>query len=121
MSYCRWSSDDWMCDLYVYEAEDGFYIHVASNKYVTEIPKVPGWNEVSSDEWFKAYQKQMSVVEVAESKPIGGIYDGQTFVCDTAQATLDKLKDIKEHGYNVPQFVFDSLQEEINEGNSLES
>lgn len=29
MSYCRWSIDNWRCDVYVYEGEGGWATHVA--------------------------------------------------------------------------------------------
>ena len=115
MSYCRFSSDNWKSDVYVYEGSNGFNIHVAGMRYTTEIPKVLPYSEVSHDEWFASYQKQMEVIQKAESKKIGGIYDGEAFVFDDAQSTIDKLQDIKEHGYNVPQFAIDSLQEEISD------
>jgi len=127
MSYCRWSSDNWMCDVYVYEAEIGFTIHVAGSKYVDEIPKVPPMPHEGTDEqwdeWFKLYNAQMEAVKKSAKnmKKIGGIYDGQTFICDDQKATIEKLRDIKEHGYNVPEFVFESLQEEIDETSKLES
>ena len=120
MSYCRWSSDDWMCDVYVYEAEDGFTIHVAGSKYVTEIPKVPSMPHNGTEEqwadWFQKYNHQMEVVKNAKMEKIGGPYDGQDFIFITIQEAYNKLKDIKEHGYNVPQFVFDNMQDEITEG-----
>lgn len=40
MSFCRWSSDDWACDVYAYESEEGFIIHVATAEKA-EIPFLP--------------------------------------------------------------------------------
>lgn len=40
MSYCRWSSMDFKCDLYIYEAEDGIAIHVASNRVIGDVPAI---------------------------------------------------------------------------------
>lgn len=34
MSYCRWSSDNWKCDLYCYEDANGYITHVADNRIV---------------------------------------------------------------------------------------
>jgi len=40
MSYCRWSSDNWMSDVYVYEScFDKFVIHVAGRRRA--IPPIP--------------------------------------------------------------------------------
>lgn len=42
MSYCRWSTDDFLCDLYIYEHYEGFWaIHVASIRRVYHKPLPP--------------------------------------------------------------------------------
>ena len=41
MSYCRWSSDDFRCDLYIYESAAGFVIHVAANRVEWDPPTSP--------------------------------------------------------------------------------
>ena len=49
MSYCRWSTDNFKCDLYCYEdVNGGFTTHVASNR-----PSPPYPYEGSYDEFFK--------------------------------------------------------------------
>jgi hypothetical protein len=35
MSYCRWSSDNFDCDLYCYESSEGFVTHVAGARWRT--------------------------------------------------------------------------------------
>ena len=40
MSYCRFSSDDYGCDAYVYEdVSGGFTIHLAGRRYLGDVPK----------------------------------------------------------------------------------
>ena len=40
MSYCRFSSEDFSCDVYVYDdAMGGTTVHVAGNRYVGDVPK----------------------------------------------------------------------------------
>ena len=42
MSYCRWSSDDFQCDVYVYESvAGGFVTHVAANRVVFRMNCLP--------------------------------------------------------------------------------
>jgi hypothetical protein len=42
MSYCRWSSDNWKSDVYVYEGDVGYVIHVASRRRArSPIPTLP--------------------------------------------------------------------------------
>lgn len=41
MSYCRWSCDDFECDLYCYsDVSGGWTIHVAANRHVGKAPSV---------------------------------------------------------------------------------
>lgn len=111
MSYCRFSSDDWTCDVYVYEAAEGVCIDVASARHVG-IPKLPPFE--NTNEWWTKYQDQMKVVSSAELVDIGLPLDGKDFYGLAYQEAFDKLTEIKSLGYNVPNYVFEALQEDIN-------
>lgn len=116
MSYCRWSSDNWHCDVYSYaDCEGGFTTHVANNRIVGDIPEVPNMLEVDSNIWFKAYQRQMDFLDKAKHKFIGLPYDGDTFNDPDLSSFLIRLKDLKEIGYNVPSWVIEEVQAEINQ------
>jgi hypothetical protein len=119
MSYCRWSSDDWKSDVYAYESERGYEVHVAGNHYTSEIPPLPEWSEVTHDEWFAAWKAQMEAVKKTEREKIGGEYDCKDFLFATLQEFLDGLKDIASKGYHVPSWTLEAIQEEIDEGNLL--
>ena len=67
MSYCRWSSMDFKCDLYVYEASDGIVIHVASNRVVGDVPVID-WS--SAETLHSTYKAQMEFLDTAEREPI---------------------------------------------------
>lgn len=44
MSYCRFSSDNWKSDVYVYDAGYAYVIHVAGKKrLIAPIPELPIW------------------------------------------------------------------------------
>jgi len=94
MSYCRWSTDDFRCDLYVYEASDGIYVHIAGSKHnlpTDAFPeKVDFW---SVDDYFDMPEEEraalveryvartnkvMEIIHDAPRVPIGGPYDGHT-------------------------------------------
>lgn len=53
MSYCRWSSDNWRCDVYVYEScSGGWLTHVAGQKRVLPpIPDLPWRIGVAVHRW----------------------------------------------------------------------
>jgi len=81
MSYCRFSSNNFSSDLYIYESIDaGFVIHVASSRFIGDIPKVPALNSgISADDFFKAHEKQMKFLENAKSEDIELPYAGESF------------------------------------------
>ena len=113
MSYCRFSSDNFKCDVYVYEdVMGGFTIHVAASKIIGNAPELPNITEVSNDEYFKAYEAQMKFMETVKHEKIGLSQDGKAFNIATAKECADKLLELKAIGYNVPQYAIDALIEE---------
>ena len=115
MSYCRFSSNNCKCDVYAYEAESGFTVHVAASRLVDEIPPLLHILSTPNEEWFASYQKQAEAIRKSPHKNIGGIYDGKSFSFDTLPELLACLLDIREHGYIVPDFVIEDIEEEIKE------
>lgn len=113
MSYCRWSSYNWKCDIYAYEGEDGFITHVARNRIVGEVPNIPYTLDI--EDFTKAYQVQIAFLETAQREPIGLPYDGQTFTDGDLQCFLVRLLCLKTCGYNVPDWVIANVREEMKE------
>lgn len=118
MSYCRFSNDDYQCDVYCYASVSGGYVtHVASNRPIldgTLPPPVP-WEKGNDDAWFARHEAVMAWMEKAERKPIGLPYDGESFDDTTASDAADRLQMLKTTGYNVPQYAIDLLREEAGE------
>lgn len=113
MSYCRFSSDDYQCDAYVYEDGMGvFNIHLANNRVVGDIPKMPSLTECTSDEFLKAYKKQMKFMNTALSEPIILKYHGETFRTDTARECAEALIRFAKIGYHIPPYAIRTLLEE---------
>ena len=112
MSYCRWSSDDFKCDIYCYESETGYQVHVATKLVIGDIPPID-WS--SHELMFKTYREQMDFLETAQRKDIGLPYDGQSFCFEDAGEAATLLEHLKEIGYNVPQSAIDTLWEKIYE------
>lgn len=117
MSYCRWSSDGFKCDVYVYEdVSGGWTCHVASRKVVNfhEAPPQPGFIlEEDKEEWMVKHRAYMHWLENdAIRENIGLEFDGRTFNTDTATEMGNSLHMLKEMGYQVPQYAIDSLWEE---------
>ena len=116
MAYCRWSSDDWLCDLYCYEdVSGGWTTHVAGNRVVGEIPKAPmSMLQEEPDEWMIAHKNQMSFLETAKRKEIDLPHAGESFNDATLEDFLARLLELREVGYRFPDSVLETVKEEIN-------
>lgn len=114
MSYCRWSSDDGQCDVYVYaDVSGGYTTHVASARvFFTE--KLPEKCQDGSVEgWVDRQRKVMEISMRSEKRVIGLQYDGQSFNDETGIECSERLIAIRAAGYNVPQYAIDALREEV--------
>ena len=113
MSYCRWSSDDWKCDIYAYESGEGYVIHVAGRKRVGDIPTVPNILETEPEEWGEAYRKQLRALEAIPLVDIDLPFAGETFVEPTLQSFHDRMMELRRTGYHIPDYVMFGIQEEM--------
>ena len=118
MSYCRWSSDDFQCDVYVYgDVYGGWCTHVAGNRPVfkTALPEPVTWNpddDASMRAYFERHQVVTGMIRDATRVPIGLPHDGATFDDPTPGACADTLQMLRASGYQVPQYAIDELREE---------
>jgi hypothetical protein len=117
MSFCRMSDDNWKSDVYAFEDDGGFVVHVAANRLVGDIPEVPYILDVGPEVWGKAHQAQMTAVSAAERAPIGGPHDGESFRYATLRELHDGLLQLRADGYRVPQFALDDIANELSEEN----
>ena len=116
MSYCRWSSDDFQCDVYTYESvSGGWYTHVAGMRYDFKEP-LPGSVDFSDpDAWFKRYQEVNAIIDKSERVQIGLPHDGETFIDETPGDAAKRLLWLRGVGYTVPQYAIDELEREERE------
>lgn len=126
MSYCRWSSEDWSCDLYVYEdVHGGWTSHVAGNRpvFAEPLPAPVNFPEVTSEEnpeqferearaWVAREKEVMDMLDDATRKPIDHPDAGSTFNDPTPGACADRLEKWRSEGLNVPQYAIDRLRAE---------
>jgi hypothetical protein len=113
MSYCRWSSDDFACDVYVYaDIQGGYTIHVAGRRHVRKPnPPSPPFSLLKENigEWQKQNTASGKDLDTIPLKKINGPFDGKSFNEPTPREAADKLREIQKAGYNVPQYVIDRL------------
>jgi hypothetical protein len=117
MSYCRWSSSNFACDLYVYEdSGGGWTVHVAGFRIVDKVPPViyPVDQSVEAlDRFVVSHAAQMQAVMGAKHEPIGLPHDGESFYSlPTAAACADKIEELIAMGYRAPAYVVRDLREE---------
>lgn len=113
MSYCRFSTDDFQCDLYCYESVNGNYeTQVASNRFRFKIP-LPEKVDVGTNEWFKRHDKIMEMVKHADKVKIGLPYDGKYFSDSNIEDFYNRLLELKRVGYQFPDYVLEQVKSEI--------
>lgn len=143
MSYCRFSSDNWRSDVYVYEhCDGGFVTHVAGRKRAfPPIPQMPiswipnfgakfviaerrfvyptRWHSLAANVFGRIYalwhRVSMWSVGVIPLKDIGLPHDGEAFSDETPGECADRLESLRALGYHVPQSAIDALRQEAAE------
>lgn len=145
MSYCRWSSMNWRCDVYVYEScSGGWMTHVAGRRRaVPPIPDLPlslvpnfggTWNQETREfdyptRWRKVAARMffgfwawwhnrihMGSLHLIPLRPIGLPHDGESFNDDTPGECAERLQRLRQLGYIVPQRTIDALLAEDADG-----
>lgn len=118
MSYCRLSTDDFQCDLYIYECvTDQWMIHVAARKVVYKEPlPEPVELDTHDKESWKAWFDRRGIVDAilkrTELVPIGLPYDGKTIAVDSPGECADAVEMLLALGYRAPAHVVDELRKE---------
>ena len=119
MAYCRWSSDNYRCDIYCYDdVLGGITTHVARYRVVGEVPPAPVSLLLDGkvEEFQRALKKREEFFETCERVPIGLPYDGHDFNDADLESFLERLLHLKGLGYNVPDWVINNVRELRNDG-----
>jgi len=127
VSFCRWSSMRFKCDLYCYEHVDGTYTtHVATNKVWTYVPPMApftilkyGW--LGWLVWKAAYNIQMFSLKHGLRRELKGPYAGMTFKDETPEEFKETLLMLRKEGYRFPDSVLTAVQEDIDERSKVGS
>ena len=117
VSYCRWSSNNWDCDLYCYEdVSGGFTTHVAGNRIDGQIPQ-EDWTLIKDNpgKFMEQHAAQMKFLETCTRSKIGLPHDGATFNDPDLESFLGRVLELQAMGYHVPPYVAESIREEIAE------
>ncbi len=113
MAYCRFSTDDFQCDVYVYEDVDGGYtIHVAKICLVYNDPIPPKVPMSDIDAFIERRTIMDEIYKCADEAPTPLQYAGKSFNYDTATDAAAFLQELKHLGYRVPDSVIKDLIDE---------
>lgn len=115
MAYCRWSTDDYQCDLYVYaDVSGGYTIHVAGGRYLFKEPLPPPVSFMTDiPEWVERHNKVMAMCEAADQEKIDLAYAGDSFYGYSAEQAVDTLRMLHGLGYRFPcDEVTEAIQED---------
>lgn len=118
MSYCRWSSDSFRCDVYVYESEQGFETHVARTRVILPAnvvaPSVLSLVDgtLSPEQFCAANNAFHEALDAAPKVAIEHPEAGASFVHDTPGECADNLSRLAVEGFRIPAGVIDALRAE---------
>jgi hypothetical protein len=116
MSYSRWSDECFQSDVYVYESRGGFVIHMAVSRYLSEEPRPEKPRGESVEDHLAYRTASLEWATRARKEPIGLPHDGEDFGLASARECAEKLLELREAGYYVPQHAIDALMEEAGDG-----
>jgi hypothetical protein len=120
MAYVRWSSDDFKSDVYCYaDVNGGYTLHVAGGRYPEGIPEVgnfpSGQDKAKWDEWFVKHKAQQKWLDENHNKivKIDHPMAGETYRLGSLEDVATKMRELKDAGFVVPEWVFGVIEEEI--------
>ena len=125
MSYCRWSSDNYKSDFYVYEdVSGGWTIHMAARRVVGDVPPLE-WpkdptDKAQQDAFMRSYRAQSEFFDTATREDIGLPHDGESYGFATAGECADKCEELAALGYHLPAGVVEALRQEDADPHHLE-
>lgn len=117
MSYCRFSSNDWQSDVYVYGTlDETWMVHVAARRHVFKVP-LPEPVSLRDDPgaWAKRSVAIMDMLDDSEKCALEEInlpYANETFECQSPGEAANRLQELAALGYHVPDGVIDDLRQE---------
>ena len=125
MSYCRWSSMNWTCDLYCYaDITGGWTTHIAPRRRVEAVPEDRQEDfiarKISLDEYTDRHHQQMVALEQIPFEPLRLPHAGETFHDATLAEFKRRVLDLRRLGYRFPDEVIDQIDAELAEEAKVE-
>jgi hypothetical protein len=120
MSYCRWSSMNWTCDLYCYaDMTGGWTTHVAPRRRIDAVPDDRQEDfigrKISIAEYTQLHRQQMIALQRIPFEPLRLPHAGETFHDSTLAEFKRRLLELRQLGYRFPDDVIDQIDAELAE------
>ena len=118
MSYCRFSTDDFRCDFYAYEADDGYHLHVAGSRVVWDplpSPQDPESLLLPAEEFDRISEKYHQALLKAPREFIDLEGAGGYHVFANLRELRDSIADHLQRGFQAPEWLLPSIDEEMEE------
>lgn len=118
MSYCRFSSDGFQSDVYVYESDSGVVISIAQFSLSNDCTYPSLFANAPTDEAdflvhaTAVIQKQQEWMRTATRTKIERLHSGDSFTIKDRKDAADRLMYLRGLGYHVPQCAIDGLSED---------
>lgn len=114
MALCRFSH--YQCDLYIYESRYGIECHVAASRHVNEPEPIPTSLLLEDPaEFHRLYVEQLDLIETLETESIDLPHAGESHTFGEWSELLEFVTELKESGYQVPDWVIEAIHEEMAE------
>lgn len=121
MSYCRFSTDDFQSDVYVYpDLYDGITVDVADYRIDYMLPLPPQVDPSDTEAWLARHLKVRNLADRSPRRLIGLSRDGGHYSSLTYREAADLLQSLADEGYRVPDGVIDDLRHEADEMESID-
>lgn len=114
MSYCRFSFDDFQCDVYVYDDASGVSVHIARARVVFKKPLPPSvpFSQATLQAWYDRHNRVMEMMELADRELINLEHAGQSFFGMDPEDAANFLEELRGMGYRIPVHVVTALRDE---------
>jgi hypothetical protein len=100
--------------LYVYQAEQGYTVHIAGSRVAGEVPHIDWGLLVRGDltAFVAQNRAQSEYLASAEREKIDLQYAGDTFVVEELEDLERLLLELRGIGYRFPEWVLERVREE---------
>jgi hypothetical protein len=113
MSFCRFSDDDFRCDLYCIGTGQGATTYVANGRYPEDTPKVPDLMTSDPQVFADAFNAQMAHCLAHGTTPLDLPHAGETFVDPDMPSFLARVESLAALGYRIPAWLIPTIKAEI--------